>query len=56
MPRPGFEPGSLPRKGKMIDRATPSGHMTIKNYSLYNSFGFYKYLQNLYKLKRYINN
>ena len=25
MPRPGFEPRSLPRKGKMIDRTTPTG-------------------------------
>ena len=25
MPRPGFEPGSRPREGRMIDRTTPSG-------------------------------
>ena len=27
MPRPGFEPESSPRKGEMMGRTTPTGHI-----------------------------
>lgn len=32
MPPPGFEPGSSPRKGEMIDRATLQGQMGLKDF------------------------